>query len=289
MDVNRTNELKSLLDATIDSDTAAWLQQKLAEIIDSESTKDLYLTYSLLGNKLRSAGSLNYKTIDNAALKEYLTRHSADALQVARIYLLSRVLEANGDYFRPKVANLIQVADTGELETFLKFLTLLPHPENYKQTAVEALRTNIATIFDAISAYNPYPGKYFNDRQWNQMYLKAAFMQQDLSRILDVDKRANADLARIISDYAHERWAASRDVDPQFWRPVAEYLDEGLLKDMERLLQSENPAENKAGALCCFRSNKKEAKELLDTHPELKNAVADGEITWADLNDKNNL
>lgn len=280
-----TKELKSILDIHLDASTHDWIQGKLDKIISTESGKDLYLAYSLIATKINNDKTLDYKTISNEILRNYLSIQNASILQVARIYLLSKVLEGNGDYFEPKVANLIQVADSGELETFLKFLILLPNCEDYKQSAVEALRTNIATVFDAISADNPYPAKYFNDQQWNQMYLKAAFMQQDLSRILHVDKRANADLARIISDYAHERWAASRDVDPLFWRPVGEFLDDGLLKDMERLLQSDNPAENRAGALCCSRSDRPEAAALLEKHPDLRKDVTKGKIIWQNLAD----
>ncbi len=279
-----TKELKSILDKTIDASTSAWMHAKLKAIIDATSAKDLYLTYSLLGDKIKSGKHLDFKTINNDNLSNYLSVQNANVLQIARIYLLSKVLEENSAYFQPKVANLIQVADTGELETFLKFLILLPDPENYEKVAVEALRTNIATVFDAISAENPYPSAYFNNHQWNQMYLKAAFMQQDLSRILDVDKRANKDLARIISDYAHERWAASRDVDPLFWRPVGSFLDDSILMDMERLLQSDDPAENRAGALCCFRSDTSEAAALLQKYPDLRDAVANEKITWSNLN-----
>src|SRR5690606_6398077 len=155
-----------------------------------------------------------------------------------------------------------QVADTSELVTFLKYLMLLPNAESFRATAVATLRTNVSTVFDAIALNNPYPSKYFNDQQWNQMYLKAAFMQRDLSKIVDIDKRANADLARIISDYAHERWAASRDIDPYFWRPVPQFLDDRLLSDMERLLNSDNVAEKMVGALCCYLSDNGRAKSL---------------------------
>lgn len=286
MGFTEAKELKSIVYETLNDSTRDWIDGKIDVIISNESAKDLYLTYSLLSHKISSDKSLNVKIIANDVLSEYVSIQKASTLQMARIYLLSKVLEENGGYFQPKVANLIQVADTGELETFLKFLILLPNPENYKQAAVEALRTNIATVFDAISAYNPYPSVYFNDQQWNQMYLKAAFMQQDLSRILDIDKRANADLARIISDYAHERWAASRDVDPYFWRPVGGFLDDNLLNDMEHMLQSDNPVENKVGALCCFTSDASKAKGLLSKYPDLRNAVAQGKITWSNVKEK---
>ncbi|HET8735783.1 MAG TPA: EboA domain-containing protein [Pricia sp.] len=286
MDFTDTKELKALLHHNIDTPTRVWLDEKLHAIIESASTKDLYLTYSLLAHKIDADTPLDIPAIENEELHTYLSRQNATTLQMARLYLLSKVLEEKGSHFQPKVANLIQIADSGELASFLKFLILLPNPEDYKHVAVEALRTNIATVFNAISADNPYPAQYFNDQQWNQMYLKAAFMQQDLSRILDVDTRANADLARIISDYAHERWAASREVDPLFWRPVGGFLTDDILKDMERLLQSDHPAENRAGALCCFRSNEPAASDLLEKYPELREGVANGKITWSNLKEE---
>lgn len=260
-------------------ESIAWLKDKIEKMAGNKSSKDLFMTYSLLNVKFSASKPISFDDLDNDSSR-YFNAHKANILQVARIYLLSEVLSQDIEFYTPKVANIIQVADTGELETFLKYLVLLPNPEAYKQTAVEALRTNIAIIFDAISLNNPYPAKYFNDQQWNQMYLKAAFMERDLSQIESVDERANEDLTRIISDYAHERWAASRKIDPMFWRPVSKFLNEELLNDMNTLLESEDVIENKSGALCCYYSENDKAIALLNNKPELKHRVADGQISW---------
>lgn len=260
-------------------ESVAWLKDKIEKMAGNKSSKDLFMTYSLLNVKFSALKPISFDDLDNDSSR-YFNAHKANILQVARIYLLSEVLSQDIEFYTPKVANIIQVADTGELETFLKYLVLLPNPEAYKQTAVEALRTNIAIIFDAISLNNPYPAKYFNDQQWNQMYLKAAFMERDLSQIESVDERANEDLTRIISDYAHERWAASRKIDPMFWRPVSKFLNEELLNDMNTLLESEDVIENKSGALCCYYSENDKAIALLNNKPELKHKVADGQINW---------
>ncbi|SFR91771.1 EboA domain-containing protein [Maribacter stanieri] len=260
-------------------ESIAWLKDKIEKMAGNKSSKDLFMTYSLLNVKFSASKPISFDDLDNDSSR-YFNAHKANILQVARIYLLSEVLSEDIEFYTPKVANIIQVADTGELETFLKYLVLLPNPEAYKQTAVEALRTNIAIIFDAISLNNPYPAKYFNDQQWNQMYLKAAFMERDLSQIESVDERANEDLTRIISDYAHERWAASRKIDPMFWRPVSKFLNEELLNDMNTLLESEDVIENKSGALCCYYSENDKAIALLNNKPELKHKVADGQINW---------
>ncbi|MGB3142620.1 MAG: EboA domain-containing protein [Maribacter sp.] len=260
-----------------------WLKDKISKLAESKSTKDLYMTYSLLSSKFDATVPEGF---DNTSdISSYFESHNADLLQIARIFLLSAVLEHDKDFYTPKVANIIQVADTGELETFLKSLILLPNPEAYKQTAVEALRTNIAVIFDAICMNNPYPAKYFNDQQWNQMYLKAAFMERDLSQIVAVDERANEDLTRIISDYAHERWAASRKIEPMFWRPVSKFLNEQLLEDMKRLLDSEDIIENRAGALCCKHSENEKAITLLNQYPDVKQEIETNKINWNTLKD----
>jgi len=259
-----------------------WIKEKLDKIISANSAKDLYLSYSLLSGKADSGKAVNYADL-TGEVSSYLIGQQANLLEISRIYFLVKVLEAQPEYFVPKVANLIQLADTKELETFLKFLILLPNAGEFKNVAVEALRTNIATVFDAIALNNPYPSEFFNDQQWNQMYLKAAFMQRNLNEIIDVERRANKDLTRIISDYAHERWAASRDIDPLFWRPVSNFIAGALLEDMKRLLDSANPEEANAAALCCFYSDKTEANKLLDKYAVLKAAVKSKSISWTNL------
>ncbi|SIR01040.1 EboA domain-containing protein [Maribacter ulvicola] len=277
--MNNQEDIKNILINYGNAESVTWLKDKIEKLASDKSSKDLFMTYSLLNVKFEATLPISFEQSDAENVR-YFSGHKANILQIARIYLLSEVLAQDLEFYTPKVANIIQVADTAELETFLKYLVLLPNPEAYKQTAVEALRTNIVTIFDAIAMNNPYPAIYFNDQQWNQMYLKAAFMERDLSQIESVDQRANADLTRIISDYAHERWAAGRKIDPLFWRPVSKFLNEALLNDMKTLLNSDDVIENRAGALSCFQSENDKAITILKSRPELMDKIADGKLTW---------
>ncbi|WP_100615710.1 EboA domain-containing protein [Confluentibacter citreus] len=276
---NVSEDLKTVIDYNYTSELSYWLEDKINDIISNKSTKDLYLTYSLIASKI----DVNKKLLmphEGSEIFQYLLNHQTNYLELGRIYILVKVLEADKDFFTSKVSNIIQVADTTELETFLKYLILLPNPEAHKHVAVDALRTNITPVFDAISLNNPYPALYFDDNQWNQMYLKAAFMQRDLSAIVDIDKRANKELARIISDFAHERWAASRDINPYFWKPVGKFIDDVLLEDMKKLFESSNENEKIAAALCCSLSNNNKANELLNENALLKQKIEQNLINW---------
>ena len=278
----KSDAIYEILKINTSQEALDWLNNRIVGLTTTASAKDLFMSYSLLAAKFNKTAALDYGNESDVTVS-YFKSHGADLLQVARIYLLCKVLETNPEFYTKEVAKIIEVADTTELETFLRYLTILPESESFKHAAVEALRTNISIVFDAITLNNQYPAIYFNDQQWNQMYLKAAFMERDLSMIQSVDERANADLTRIISDYAHERWAASRKIDPMFWRPVSKFMDDTLRSDMERLLTSEDPIENKAGALCCYFSEDKEALALLAKYQELKEQVASGKLTWNTL------
>lgn len=281
---NVSSQLATIVENGLDNDTKIWFHDKMEKILKEESARELYLTYSLIASKVAREITLDLGD-GTSELQEYVEVQRANLQQLTRIYLLARVLGTNEGFFAPKVSNIIEVADTGELVTLLKFLVLLPNAQNYKSTAVEALRTNIVTVFNAITLKNPYPALYFTDQEWNQMYLKAAFMQQPLWDIVAIDQRANSELARIISDYAHERWAASRDIDPYFWRPAGAFLNTERLKDMERLLKSHRPMENLAGVLCCNASDKPEAKALIKGYSHLLTKIQDKRLTWETLKD----
>ena len=277
-------EMGEILKKNLTEADFTWLQEYVDSILETRETAKLYLLYSLLGSRIGNK-PVNFDR-DGVPEATYLLSQDINQRELSRLYLLIKALETDFEFFSTKVAKIIELADSTELVTFLKYLVLLPQADYFKPTAVEALRTNITPVFEAISMKNPYPSAYFDDQQWNQMYLKAAFMQLDLSAIIDVEERSNAELARIISDYAHERWAASRQIDPMIWRPVSKFMNKVLLTDMKRLLDSDNPVENKAGALSCFHSDDELALIMLkDKRPELIKQIEENNLDWNNLND----
>lgn len=160
-------------------------------------------------------------------------------------------------------------------------LPLLLYPEKLKLRAAEGIRTNMGPVFDAVALDNPYPSEYLDEPAWNQLVLKAFFMDKPVEHILGLDERANRQLAHILSDYAHERWSAGRRVSPKLWRLTGKFMDEKIIADMKRLFASGDPADEGAAALACSQSELPEAGELLRLYPALKEKIGKGELRWS--------
>jgi hypothetical protein len=131
---------------------------------------------------------------------------------------------------------------------------------------------------------NPYPSENLNDAAWNQLVLKAFFTDKAINDIIGLDERNNMQLAQTLSDYAHERWAAHRSVNPLLWRCIGPFINEDLLVDVRKLLSSSNQAEKKAAVLAIYSSGYEPAKKYLS--PEEKRDIEEGRLTWKFVEEK---
>jgi len=104
--------------------------------------------------------------------------------------------------------------DSRERQAVLRSLALLPAADRFLALAVDACRTSIQPLFEAIACENPYPAAHFPELNFNQMVLKALFTGVALRRILGLEGRITTELRRMAADYASERRAAARSVPP---------------------------------------------------------------------------
>src|SRR5690625_6252577 len=94
-----------------------------------------------------------------------------------------------------------------------------------KVRAAEGVRSIITIVFNAIALDNPYPKEYLEQDPFNQIVLKALFVGSPLFRIVGLEERANATLARILVEYSQERRSAGRVVSTEIWRNVSTFID----------------------------------------------------------------
>ena len=165
-------------------------------------------------------------------------------------------------------------------------LPILPFPDILAKRAAEGIRTNIFDVFDAIALHNPFPHDFLHEAAWNQMLLKAVFMQRPLYRVYGADERANAELARMLVDFAHERWAAKRPVSPELWRFVGPFINDEYIEDIKKVIEEGEPLEMEAGLLACASGKQPEAKQILDQYPDVNQDIESGRLNWTVIGKK---
>jgi hypothetical protein len=268
----------------IPADQWQWLSGRASA--GAETTdKDIFITLGLIPRQLGRAdldlGAADLEEAEAACPGWDPRGWSVDG--AARVMVLLQTI-AEGSGFPEKFQRLCRTADVAEAIAFYRGLSLYPNPERLEPVAAEGVRSSITAIFEAVAHNNPYPRNHFDEHRWNHMVLKALFNGSALSPIQGLDSRANPELALMLRDYAHERWAADRPVAPGLWRCIGPFAtSREVLADLARLLTSEVAQERAAGALALAASPSDEARRLLATAPDLRRQIEAGTLTWNTL------
>jgi hypothetical protein len=265
----------------------AWLDEQLEKLTGEVRDRDLYVALGLVPRKLGKA-DLDLKQDDLEAARQ--ARPGWDPRgwsidQAARILLLLHA-GGTGATFAQRFTQLCRTADVAEAIAFYRGLPLYPDPERLEAQAAEGTRTNMRAVFEAVAHRSPYPKEQFAENRWNHVVLKALFVGSALHPIQGLDERANPTLARMLCDYAHERWAAGRPVSPELWRCVGPHADAEALADLQRVLATGSAVERKAAALALAACPDPKANQLLRSAPDLAAPIERGELSWTRLVDE---
>ena len=155
--------------------------------------------------------------------------------RLCRVWLLLHINSSDKDKYFHTIENLFLAAEMHEQVALYSALPVLAYPQHWRKRCAEGIRSNIGDVLLSIMCHNTYPSEQLDDAAWNQMVLKAFFTEKPVHQIIGLDERANKELSMILSDYAHERWAAHRTVNPLLWRCAGAFIDENLFSDMERV------------------------------------------------------
>lgn len=183
--------------------------------------------------------------------------------RLARVLLLQSMIATEPVKGLQAIDMLFDTAELQELAALYSALPLLPQPKRWLLRATDAVRSNMGPVFDAIAFENTYPADHFSEAAWNQLVLKCIFNDKPLTRIVGLLDRANQALANDLSNLAHERWAAGRNVPAEAWQLVPRFMNETLLADVTRLLQSPSEADQAAARQVCLTTDYQPAQQLI--------------------------
>lgn len=270
------NRIYTILTEHATEQAQSWIQQQLQQLRETNSTQRFNITFTAMP---RITGK---QVIPDILIPEAndLFIHGYTLDRLARIWWLLQFPSEDRQRYIAAIEDLFGAADMNEQITLYGALPILAYPEEWKLRTAEGIRSNIGGVLEAIMEHNSYPARYLEEPAWNQLVMKAIFTDKAVHLITGLDARANIDLAMILRDYAHERWAAGRQINPMLWRLISPFMDETLLPDIIRLWQSDHIIDKEAAALACAQTEFAQAKVLLQQHTALAGAIADGSLTW---------
>lgn len=280
-----TDFLKELLIRQIDEPAKKWLLEKLKGLDRQPQPRDLFLMFSAVPRFLGKS-KLDITTEEVTRLKELRQGLSLEGWtipQTARVLTLCSFQFEDETPFLQLLDQIFSIAEVTELVALYSALPLLPYPDLLKTRASEGIRTNMSVVFDAVVLNSPFPCEYLDEAAWNQMVLKALFMERPLYKIYGLEQRANLQLSKMISNFAHERWVAGRLTSPEMWRPIGKYGPDTIYQDLERLASIDHPDQQAAAILTAGTLNTKEAKSFLERHSLVAAEVSENNTTWDDV------
>lgn len=279
------NTLTDALGSQLSVEAMTWLREKAAS---ASVPAQLYAAFAAVPRKTGRASvtisSESGKSLAHARENFSIENWSID--RVARVWLLMHVDSSDREKYFKTIEGLFPAAEVNELVALYSALPVLDYPGLWKQRCAEGIRSNIADVLRAIMCNNPYPSENLDEQAWNQLVLKAFFTDKPVDAIIGFDARRNAALANTVSDYAHERWAAHRTVNPQLWRCVGPFINQQTFPDIQKISASDDPIERDAAALACNESTFPGTKELIPVN--LKKAIDNGTLSWNILSKKIN-
>ncbi|NEA61069.1 EboA domain-containing protein [Streptomyces sp. SID12488] len=171
----------------------AWLDTALAEVAAAPTT--IRTLFPAVRRHCGRAPLPDGRTVDEAA----------------RVLLLA-ALPLRDKALADEVAALHRYGDPAEQRAVLRALPQLDREGTgrFLDLVRQTLRGNDNTLIEA--ALGPYAAAHLPADEYRQAVLKCVFCEIPLARVAGLDDRADAELAGMLGDFAHERTAAGRPI-----------------------------------------------------------------------------
>ena len=126
--------------------------------------------------------------------------------------LLAALAEARADdaTLLRDVSDLYRYGDGDEKRAVLRALGPLGLGEGAAPLVADALRTNDVRLVGA--AMGEWTGRHLDDATWRHGVLKCLFVEVPLTAVHRLTERSDAELARMVAAFGHERVLAGRSV-----------------------------------------------------------------------------
>lgn len=280
--------MKDVLEKSVSSDAWKWLTNEAEMARSATNSGKFNIAFVAMPRKTgKNPIHISDQEISEIRIaREHFEVTDWTADRLARVWLLMQLDPGVKEKYIATIENLFLNGEMSELVALYSALPTLAYPDAWKKRCAEGIRNNIGQVLDAVICKNPFPSEKLDEPAWNQLVLKAIFTEKPVLDIVGLKERRNRALARSLSDYAHERWAAGREVNPLLWICVAPFIDESNISDLRRIASSNNPLEREAAALACYESDYAPARELVRNELQMESDIEEGKLTWQQVASK---
>lgn len=218
------------LETRLDAGARSWLADRSTAIAGGGGARAAGIAVA------HAARHIPERPLDPDALPEWTPAHWSlrDAARVRLVLALAAADPA----WPAGLDALCREATLEEAVALHRGLPCYPRPEALRARAAAGVRSSMGALYQAVALDNPYPAAWLDQGAWNQLVLKCFFVGAEAGRIVAWRRRANPELALMLRDFARERRAASRPIDPALWQLAAVGATADIATDLATLQAS---------------------------------------------------
>lgn len=212
--LQQADALKVLLSETLPEGARTWLEESGCAFEDGTDLADCFVRFAGVTSRVgrdRLAVACGQRDWQSLGLSPGVEAWSLD--ECGRTLLLAR---AAAHLPEDRLVELVEgcyfQGETRERQGVVRSLWYLPRTDRLLQIGLDAGRTHIQPLFEALACENAFPAEAFPDTSFHHLVLKALFTDVRLPRIIGLFGRISEELRRMVADFVDERRAAGRPV-----------------------------------------------------------------------------
>lgn len=266
-DVTNGDAIGRALKLHLDAPSWQWLSSQVENLAADPNRGTVARIFTSLPRQLKSGNmpsTVSLNEVWEGPSGRSLVVREWSVLRLARVWLLMHIPKLDETGYVQLIELLFKYGEMDELVALYSALPIYHYPEIWRSRCTEGIRSNIGSVRHAVMVDNPYPARFLDDEAWNQLVLKAFFTDEDIPRIVGLKQRNNLRLAQALTDYAYERHAAQREINPMLWILVGPFMDERAFDLMEHIMKKSHlPIEQCAIAYAFRHSDSVQAQQYL--------------------------
>ena len=186
---------------------------------------------------------------------------------LARIYFITQVFEKTYQPSERFIA-LYKLYDAGDTESKVACLRALNFIEGVVADGLEIIhdagRTYLSELMEAGWCHHPFSSQQLTTEEFRKAVMKALFCNVSIEGFMGIDRIADQELSRRLSEFANEREAADRTVPAAVWRVASYFPVPGLVARLIGRLEHPSAEERETAVISLGRTRDPKALPFME-------------------------